>query len=65
MIYQMGSGANGANLVGFGDFRDRLAPAHSGNGFEDEGLGDFPHFPDDLLQTPVSRTRNIGPVAKL
>lgn len=31
----MGSVLNGANLTGFWDFRERLAPADAGDGFED------------------------------
>ena len=48
-----GTDPNGANLTGFWDFRERLAPADAGDGFEDESLSNFPHFPDGFLQAFV------------
>ena len=44
-----GSNLNGANLTGFWDGGERLAPADTGDGFEDERLGDFAHFSHDFF----------------
>jgi hypothetical protein len=49
----MGSGLNGANLTCFWDGGERLSPPDSGNRFEDQCLGDFPHFPHNSLHPLV------------
>lgn len=55
----MGAGANGINfLMGFWDFEERLAPADTGDGFQDWNPGSGIFIPDALLRRRSSGTNS-------